>query len=238
MGFVLVAFPGSARSETSHAAGVGAAAAVVMGMVCSGFALAAGERDAGDEQEDEYARRGWLVGLGGSYGIELFEDETESDFQDAFGPALTLSVDDSFGINGRAGYRCHRRFSAEAEVEWLDGFESDLSLAGLGKFARGQIEPVVVTANAKGYLLTGRFQPFLLVGAGGATARVKLRDTLGLGLSDSARETDFVVRGGGGIDFYATKRVVLTADADYVRAFGNLEDFYYVSVGVGLQYRF
>ncbi len=170
------------------------------------------------------------------YAIETFSDDLESDFEDLLGSPTSLSTDDSLGISGLLGYRCHRHFSLEAEVEWLDGFDADVSVAPLGKVAKIEIEPLVVTTNVKGYILTGRVQPFLLAGFGVMVADAKLRVS-GVG-SDSNDETDFATRFGGGIDFYATKHVVVGADASYVLPFGDLEDLDYVSIGIGLEYRF
>ena len=154
-------------------------------------------------------------------------------FPEDFGPTASLSVDNSLGINGRAGYRCHRRFSAEVEVEWLNGFDSDVSAPGFGKIDTIDIEPVVVTANMKGYILTGRYQPFLLVGGGVMTAEFKSR-----GVPGSITLNEFTMRFGGGIDLYATKNVVVTVGADYVLPFDDLKDLDYISIGWGFEYRF
>jgi opacity protein-like surface antigen len=138
------------------------------------------------------------------------------------------------------GYRCHRYFSAEVEVEWLDGFSSDLTQPFVDGLAKVDYEPVVVTTNVKGYFLTGRYQPFLLVGAGAMTADTKLRDPVGLAFTglDSESENAFVMRFGGGIDLYATKNVVVSLDIDYVLPFANLDALDYVTIGWGVQYRF
>ena len=74
-------------------------------------------------------------------------------FRGVLGPDVGLSVDDSFGFNGRVGYRCHRRFSAEVEVEWLDGFNvRSHADQGSTNSPRSKYEPIVVTTNVKGYL--------------------------------------------------------------------------------------
>ncbi len=174
MGLALAAHPVSARADGTRTIVAGLATAALTSLVCASFALTAGE----DAKQDEFARRGWLIGVAGSYAIETFKDDAESDFQKLLGPTASLSVDDSLGINGRAGYRCHRWFSAEVEVEWLNGFEADLSVAGFSN-TEIDIEPLVVTANMKGYILTGRYQPFLLVGGGVMTAEFKSREVPG-----------------------------------------------------------
>jgi opacity protein-like surface antigen len=233
---VLVALPDSARSELAKTIAESAAAAVLVGVVCSSVALTAEE----EVDKDDFARRGWLVGVAGSYAIETFQDDAESDFQKVLGPEVNLSVDDSFGFNGQVGYRCHRRFSAEVEVEWLDGFDADLTQPGVDQLANVRFEPVVVTTNVKGFILTGRYQPFLLLGAGAMTADIKLQDPVGLAFTGLNSETEnaFALRFGGGIDLYATENVVLNVGVDYVLPFGNLDDLDYITIGWGVQYRF
>ena len=188
--------------------------------------------------QDDFARKGFYVGLGGTYAIDTFENELEDEIEDAVGGPVRVSVDDSLGINGRIGYRFHRRISAEVQAEWIDGFEANVSVPGFGKIAGVELEPSVITANAKGHLLTGRYQPFLLVGLGVMSAKAKFRDTVGLGLAASERFTDFTTRFGAGLDLYATENVVLSVGADYVLPFGDLKDTDYISFGWGLQYRF
>jgi opacity protein-like surface antigen len=213
-----------------------AAAAALVGVVCSSIALTSED----EVDKDDFARRGWMVGVAGSYAVETFQDDAESDFQAVVGPEVNLSVDDSFGFNGRVGYRCHRRFSAEVEVEWLDGFDADLTQPGVSQLANVSFEPLVVTTNVKGFILTGRYQPFLLLGAGAMTADIKLRDPVGLAFTGLRSETEeaFALRFGGGIELYATENVVLDVGIDYVLPFGNLDDLDYVTIGWGVQYRF
>jgi opacity protein-like surface antigen len=233
---VFVALPDTARSDTAQTVVQASAAAALVGIVCSSIALTTDHELA----EVDYARPGWFVGFGGSYAFETFEDDAEADYREKLGPAVNLSVDNSAGINARVGYRCHRRFSAEAEVEWLNGFKSDLTQPGFAQLAKVDFEPVVVTTNVKGYLLTGRYQPFLLVGAGAMTADTNVREPVGLAFTGVGNESDnnFAMRFGGGIDFYATEQVVVSLEADYVRPFGNLDALDYVSISWGIQYRF
>ena len=147
MGLALAAHPVSARAGDSQTIVEGLATAALTSIVCAGVALTAGE----DAEQDDFARRGWLIGVAGSYAIETFKDDWESNNQRIFGPTVSLSIDNSLGFNGRVGYRCHRWFSAEVEVEWLDGFKSDASGAdALGPlFSKIDFEPVVVTANMR-----------------------------------------------------------------------------------------
>ena len=75
--FVLVALPDSARSDTAKAIVEGAAGAALIGILCSSVVLIAED----EVDKDDFARRGWLIGLGGSYGVETFNDDAESDFR-------------------------------------------------------------------------------------------------------------------------------------------------------------
>jgi opacity protein-like surface antigen len=111
----------------------------------------------------------------------------------------------------------------------LDGFNIDI---GDGVDA----EIWTVTGNAKGYLLTGSIQPFALFGVG--AMKVKAEDKRGLGLSFS--ETDLALRFGAGVDFYFSQRIAVDLIADYVYPTDDLRDprFHYVSVRVGVKYRF
>ena len=233
---VFLALPDSARSDTAKTIAEAAAAAAFVGVMCSSLALT----DDAEIVEDDYARRGWLVGVAGSYAFETFEDDAEENFQKSIGPATDFDVDGSFGFNGRVGYRCNRRFAGEVQTEWLDGFEGDLTLPRVDSLADVEIDPITVTANVKGFLLTGRYQPFLLLGAGAMTADVKIRNPVGLAFTgvDSETENAFAMRFGGGIDVYATENAVVSLEVDYVFPFGKLDDLRYVTIGWGVQYRF
>jgi opacity protein-like surface antigen len=216
---------------------VALAAAIVFASAASGSAQAA-ERD-----QDDFARNGPFVGFAGVYAINTFEDNAEDDINSALallGYVATLDVDESFGVNVHVGYRFHPNFSAEFQVEWLDGFDADASVMALpvGDIATVEIEPRVFSLNAKGHLLTGRYQPFLLVGLGALTAKVEVEDAVGFGLSDIERFSGFAARFGGGIDVYATENIVVTVGADYVLPTGDVEDLDFVSIGWGFQYRF
>ena len=233
---VFVALPESAHSDTAKTVVESAAAAALIGILCSSIAL-----NSDDEiDKDDFARRGWSVGVAGTYAFQEFEDDAEMDYRKELGPDVNLAVDNSFGFNARVGYRCNARLSAEVEVEWLKGFNSDLTEPGFDQLAKVDFEPVVVTTNFKAYALTGRYQPFLLVGAGAMTADTKVREPVGLSFTSVRNESEnaFAMRFGGGIDLYATQNVVVSLEADYVLPFSNLNDMDYVSISWGVQYRF
>lgn len=231
---LLVWTPVSARGAGPAAVAVGAGIyAIFLGGLCA-HGPPSLNRPQGDA--DAFDRRGWLAGVKGSYALQTFEDDAESELRNLI-PSASVSVDDSFAISGHAGYRCDSRVSVAVQVEWIDKFDADASVAGMGKVASATAESLVVTANAKGYLLTGRFQPFLLVGLGGMTAKVEAKDSVGAGLT-SQREDGFAARFGGGLDVYATKNLVVTMGVDYVLPWGDVEDLDFLSIGGGVEYRF
>jgi hypothetical protein len=46
------------------------------------------------------------------------------------------------------------------------------------------------------------------------------------------------MRAGAGIDLYLSENIVVSAETTYVLPFANVSDLDYLSVGVGVQYRF
>ena len=193
----------------------------------------------GDRQDAGYDRRGWLVGIEGSYAIENFREQEEADLQAALVPnTVSLSMGNSGGVSGRLGYRCNRRFSAEVEVEWLHAFAGELSDPIQGAVAANPLGPIFTRVNAKGYLLTGRVQPFLLFGAGALSVESVSRDLVSGSGSKSLTQAMFTLRFGGGIDVYATEHVVINVGADYVLPVAGIKNFEYITIGAGLEYRF
>jgi opacity protein-like surface antigen len=161
------------------------------------------------------------------------EDDANTLFDNSgFGPGTSSDVDDSMGLSAHAGYRLHPRFALEAQFDWLSNIEVDSDL-GTGGDANTDISVYSLTGNAKAFLLTGRFQPWIDAGAGWGQSRV---DPSGAGTND--RDDSFVMRIGGGVDLYGSPDVALTIETSYVLGTGGLEDLDYLSVGAGLMLRF
>lgn len=139
-----------------------------------------------------------------------------------------VEVDPSFGLVGKVGARITPRVALEARYEWMEDFETS--------FAGNEIAETTtstVTADVKGYLGTGRIQPYLSAGAG--FLRAKSDDPTS---SFQKTDTDFAARFGGGVDFYLTEVVGLSLDTSYVVGTGDVENLDYVSVGAGVFLRF
>lgn len=159
------------------------------------------------EQETDYAATGCYIGAGGNYAIELFERDNQTD--------------NSSGFFVRTGYRLHPNVAVELRYD--NFLEFDLN--------HGSLDGWQLTANAKGYMLTGRWQPFAVIGVGYIDMDQAHNDAVEGG--DSA-----VMRFGLGMDAYITEHVSMGPEVAYVLPFGDASDFDMVTVGLGLNYRF
>ena len=166
------------------------------------------------QAQDDFARNGAYLGLAGSVGI--FPEE-EDDIDDVGG-----DVDTALGLNARAGYRVHPHFAAEAEFEWVN---ADIEFGGNDA---GDFDTLVGTVNGKAFALTGRFQPFAMIGIG----------AMGVHGDEDSGDSGFAARFGGGIDIYITRNFYGAVDASYVLPTGDVDDFDLVSIGWGFGYRF
>jgi opacity protein-like surface antigen len=230
-------------APAAHATNDGptAIASTVAAGALSGFACWVARKAVSRRKDPvgDFERPGWLVALSGSYAWEQFKDSEEASLQTALAPFSTSLTLDSGrpGVSGFAGYRCHPRFSTEFQIEGFE-FSGELFEEVQGRIATVSVAPLVLSVNAKGYLLTGRFQPFALFGVGTMTVEGTTRNTLGPSAVRSSRETMTTLRMGGGIDIYATKRIAVDIKADYVMPVAGNDTFEYYTLAVGLMYRF
>jgi hypothetical protein len=111
----------------------------------------------------------------------------------------------------------------------VNGF--DVSAGG---YDLGRVRGVATTINGKGYLTTGRIQPYGVAGIGGlyvAGFDRSLDNILGV-------NGGFLARFGGGLDVYATEHFVVNAEATYDLPTGDVSSLRFVPVTLGAQYRF
>lgn len=191
------------------------------------LALAAAARAQGNSAADSYARSGWYVGIGGHASIEQFDED---------------SFRDSGGFDALAGYRLTRNVAVEAQLDWNSDFSDRGHFTGTCNSQTGPVtcqgdltfDVLTVTANAKALLPFGRVQPFVLIGGG------VMRAAEGAFQSQSDGDVDagYVARLGGGVDLYATRRLLLSLGAIYVLPTGTVSDLQYLSIGGNLQFRF
>ena len=166
------------------------------------------------QAEDDYGRSGFYLGAGIGFGWEQFE-----------GTGGFSDFDNGIGLDGWAGYRFASNLATEIQLEYLDRFNTSFMGADV------DTDVVVFTGNLKAYLMTGRVQPFAVVGIGLLRAEAEF-------LGTSVSDTGFAARFGGGIDFYDSPNLSLGATASYVLTAGDVDGFDYVSLVLGFQYRF
>ena len=181
-------------------------------------------------QDGEFARNGIYLGVavaGAAY-TEV-EEDLEKESLVALGYIIPVDVELAVGLDARVGYRFHPRFAGEVQVQWSP--KADIEFANV-EFLK--LETLTFTGNVKGYLLTGRIQPFLLAGAG--LMHFDVKDKLGLGLREKGE--GFAARFGGGVDIYFSSNIVFVLEGGYVLPTGDVDGLDYASFAFGLQYRF
>lgn len=191
----------------------------------------------GDDGGDEYSRNGVYFMPTAAFAIERFESR---------------DLENSYGAGARLGYRFHPHLAAEVEYQWLGGFDCEgharCYVTGgpeVGGLKIKEYSAHVGTVNAKAFVLTGRVQPYALVGVGGGSfevnkeARILLPDGESYGESSySSHRGDFVSRYGIGVDLYGDESWAMFTEAAYVLPFGSLRDLDYVSIEWGFLWRF
>jgi len=177
------------------------------------------------------AALGAVCGTMAVTGDETGEDEEEQARYARRGPLVAIGANAAagplgegsklanaaYGLHASAGYRCNRRVASEFELERLWGYEP---VGGVDQ------RPTVVTSNARVYVLTGRIQPYVLFGGGL------------MWVSTDGGTTGFAIRAGSGLDFYLNESFVLNGKLDYVRAFQAIHGTDYLTLSLGVGYRF
>lgn len=203
-------------------------AAIVAATAIAGLSVASASQASGfrgfDEGDGDYARSGLYVGGGlvGGFTTRLEGRLTEIPGVD------NVEVDPSVGLAGRLGARITPHLALEAHYEWMEDFET--SVEGI-EIAETRTQ--ALTGDVKGYLSTGRVQPYLSAGLGFLSAKSDDPVT-----AFQRTDTDFAARFGGGVEFYVTENIGLSVDSSYVIPTGDVEDLDYVSVGAGVFFRF
>jgi len=185
-------------------------------------------------RDDDYARSG-PYGQADMAGI--WYSQIKGDVKDrliAIGYGASVEVESPLGLGVRAGYRFFPHLSAEAQFQWFSKAIVELINNNDDKFDAMKIEALTVTGNLKGYLLTGRVQPFVLAGVG--LMHATSEDKVGIGIKPDG--DSFAARFGGGVDLYVNRNFVIVVEGDYLLPTGKLNELKGVTWSVGLQYRF
>jgi hypothetical protein len=196
--------------------------------------------------DDGFGRRGFYLGVGGAYGVNFFDDTIEDAAMEA---GFLASAEDTGGVNARAGYRLASWFALEGMYEWMDNFKIEVDgIIGADPDLLGatvDYRTHTVTLNAKFLIPTWRLHPYLLLGIGAQYYDLDAAGVFadfGLDFSDSGWA--LAGRPGVGLDAYITKNILLNVEVSGVLATSNpstipdVGDFFYLTAGAGLQYRF
>ena len=181
--------------------------ALIAGLVLALFIAVPSAQAAGDD----FGSPGLYLGGGVALGFENFG-------------AGNVDFNTGTGLDFWLGLRLARFLALEGQVQWIPGIAPS---AAPSIDAR----PLVYTANAKGYIPLGRFQPFGLVGVGGITTTPESGSIV-------PNRTDFVAKFGAGLDFYITKNLAAVASWNYVLPTGDLSgsDFNTLTFGAQLSF--
>ncbi len=171
-----------------------------------------------DDSLDPFARVGIYVGLGGLFALENFDRDAA-----IAGDALDIGAGDAGGFEMRGGYRMHPNFAGEVLFQWYSGFSVNDRATDVNDHFNGWS----LTANAKGYPLLGRIQPYAVAGIGALVFNEKRGNDHG-----------FVARMGGGIDVFISDTVVVDLEIVYVFPAGSLDDYQFTTFAAGIQYRY
>lgn len=211
----------------NHTSASGAILLLLLCLLLPGSVLAQDARD--ESTGPDYSRSGFYVWLGAGIGISTkAEDQLSAIASAVAGGPVPVKVSSAAGFNGRIGM-AGGIISSELQFEYLPGFEAsvlDVPAAEWSLFT--------MTGNLKLQLPAGQLQPYALVGGGSTRSTASSPVLPGVDQSFWGG----AVRAGGGLDLYVTEHVALAADATYVIPFGDNEDLDYVSIGIGLIYKF
>jgi opacity protein-like surface antigen len=139
---------------------------------------------------------------------------------------------DTLGADFRVGYRAHPRAAAELQFEWTDRFNESQG----GVTTRQFHDNWSLSLNGRLFLLTGRWQPYALVGFGALHVNEEI--TAGPRIGERGHDDDGVGRFGVGADLYGDEDIAINLEAVYVQGFGGLIEFAYASFAWGFLFRF
>jgi opacity protein-like surface antigen len=173
---------------------------------------------AAEEELNDPARIGPYLGAGAVYALETFSN-------------VGMPTSDSGGFNVRVGYRYPPHVAGELQVESYPQFD--------GPDGNGVDEFLVngwnVGGNVRGYILKGKFQPFVLMGVN----YMDMETTIPSGPAAKINKQDDGVgmRFGGGMEIYAFQKVAVTADISYVLGLGEVDGYDLVAFSLGFIFR-
>lgn len=183
------------------------------------------------EEANEHARSGPYLSLGFVWAASAFDtDAAEAALPAATRPlGTTISSGNAWGLDARAGYRFHPRVAAEAQYQYVPGFDLDRNVTG----HVADVNTQTFTVNGKVFALTDTFQPYFVGGIGFLHADT---DPGVAGLAGDG--TGFAGRAGVGADYYVRPNVVVSVEFSAVLPTGPVDDVRILPLVAAAQYRF
>lgn len=172
-----------------------------------------------EEEEPDYARTGAYIGVGGNYAIEFFGGEGDGDL-----------IGNSGGLKAFVGYRVHQNVAVQLRYDRYFGFDTD-DRGAAGDFG-GEYTAWALMADVKGYILTGRYQPYVIVGLG----YIDFDSTNNRPVPDAG--SGFGMRYGAGLDAHVTENIVMSPEVAWLQPYGDADDLAALTVGAALTYKF
>lgn len=161
-------------------------------------------------QPTEFSRSGLYAGASVIGAMPNFDDVDGIDLDDD---------DLETGIGLRAGFRFLDHFAVELAYERYADFEMDVE----------DVEMESIVATGKWYPLTGRFQPYGLIGVGVLSTEISGVDF---------DEDDAVGRLGFGLEAYLLEKLPFFAEFDYRIPGGDSDELQYSTLQLGALFRF
>jgi hypothetical protein len=129
---------------------------------------------------------------------------------------FTERTDSGLLADFRGGWRFHEHWAVEGQLHYLPKIRTTSTMVFLGqRETRARQRILDGSVNVRGYLLTGRVQPYALFGLGGMWAE---DDVTGVGGSG------FMIRAGGGFETWVFRNVGLDIAMTYQQPFGDEAD--------------
>jgi hypothetical protein len=169
------------------------------------------------ERAHRYSRNGVVLIGGIFWAPEIFQ--------------TSYSVGNSNGGDIALGFHFADHFEVDFRFEYLNDFD----LSGYGN--RGSYTAWSTTLNGRFYPLTNQIQPYLGFGIGVLEGTTFLQD-VATGYAIEESDVVAVFRFSGGVDYYVSRALALTADISIVVPGGNLTNATYATLGGGLKVRF
>lgn len=186
------------------------------------------EEEEAPQQIVEYGQRAFYLGAAANYMFLTHKGRLEKDVEQSVGGG-SANAHNSWGLNGRIGYRLSEKLALETQYEMAANFKVDVSINGARPTEK--IIFSALTGNARYFFGTGRIQPYLIAGAGWGRSLVR-------SATGGSKQTNngWVARGGAGVDLYGNRDAALTLEATYmIPPSGQIRNLDYITLSAGLK---